>query len=202
NAIAQRPYIGSDVRPSTAWHAEFADVNNDGLLDLFIAKGNVSDMPDFAARDPDDLLLGGGDGKFREVGDKAGVASMSGARGAALPDFNLDGLPDLVVVNRGHPAQVWRNVTGNAGHWLEVRLQEDGANRDGIGAWVEVRGGGRVMPREITVGGGHASGELGWWHFGLADAGEAEMRVTWPDGTDGGWQHVASDRFYVLERGK
>ena len=35
------PYAGGDVLPSTAWHAEFADVNNDGFLDLFVTKGNV-----------------------------------------------------------------------------------------------------------------------------------------------------------------
>src|SRR5262249_45534850 len=110
--------------------------------------------------------------------------------------------PDLVVVNRGHPAQVWRNVTAHAGHWLEVRLQQDGANRDGIGAWVEVRCGENVMQREITVGGGHASGELGWWHFGLADATRADVRVLWPDGGAGGWQHVRRAGVYILERGK
>ncbi len=27
---AHRPYTGGDVRPSTAWHAQFADANNDG----------------------------------------------------------------------------------------------------------------------------------------------------------------------------
>ncbi len=40
-ATAHRPFTGGDVLPSTAWHAEFADVNNDGFLDLFVAKGNV-----------------------------------------------------------------------------------------------------------------------------------------------------------------
>jgi hypothetical protein len=100
---AHRPYMGSDLRPSTAWHTQFEDVNNDGLVDLFIAKGNVAKMPDFAMKDPNNLLLQGPDGKFQEAGDKAGAASGAISRGAALADFNLDGLLDLVVVNRWKP---------------------------------------------------------------------------------------------------
>ncbi|MGV3550542.1 hypothetical protein [Rhizobium sp.] len=34
-----RPYTGDDWRPSTAWHTDFQDVDNDGPVDLFIAKG-------------------------------------------------------------------------------------------------------------------------------------------------------------------
>ena len=49
---AHRPYTGGEVKPSTAWHAQFEDVNNDGLADLFIAKGNVAKMPDFAHEGP------------------------------------------------------------------------------------------------------------------------------------------------------
>ena len=199
---AQRPYTGGDVRPSTAWHAQFEDVNNDGRFDLFIAKGNVSEMPDFATNDPNNLLIQDGDGKFTEAGDKAGVASMAVARGAAMPDFNLDGLPDLVVVNRGQPAQVWRNTTPNPGHFVGLRLLQDGANRDAVGAWLDVRCGDMVVGREITVGGGHASGQSGWWHFGLGESPEAEVRVTWPDGTSSDWQRLDGDNFYVLERGK
>src|SRR2546430_5875257 len=40
---AAQPFTGGDTRPSTAWHDEFADVNNDGFVDLFISKGNVTD---------------------------------------------------------------------------------------------------------------------------------------------------------------
>jgi hypothetical protein len=199
---AQRPYTGGDVRPSTAWHAQFEDVNNDGRFDLFVAKGNVSEMPDFAMNDPNNLLIQDGDGTFTEAGDKAGVASMAVARGAALPDFNLDGLPDLVVVNRGQPAQVWRNTTPNPGHFIGLRLLQDGPNRDAVGAWLDVRCGDMVVGREITVGGGHASGQNGWWHFGLGEAPEAEVRVTWPDGTASDWQRLDGDNFYVLARGK
>ena len=199
---AQHPYAGGDVRPSTAWHAQFEDVNNDGLADLFIAKGNIADMPDFAAKDPDDLLLQKADGKFLEVGDKAGIDGNGQSRGAALADFNLDGLVDLVVVNRNTSAQLWRNTTADAGHWLELQLHQEGPNREAVGAWLEVRAGSLVMRREITVGGGHASGQSGWWHFGLGEATAAEVRVIWPGGTASDPQSVAADGFEVIERGK
>lgn len=198
---AHRPYAGGEIRPSTAWHAEFQDVDNDGLDDLFVAKGNVSEMPDFALRDPNNLLMQKPDGGFEEWGDRAGIASMRIARGAALADFNLDGLVDLVVVNRNEPAEIWRNVTAEPGGFVQVRLVQEGANRDGIGAWVELRCEGRVMRREITVGGGHAGGQLGWWHFGLGEETGADIRVLWPDGTEGPWQRVEAGRFYTIARG-
>jgi enediyne biosynthesis protein E4 len=197
---AYRPFMGDDLRNSTAWHAQFEDVNNDGLADLFVAKGNVAEMPDFAAKDPNNLLLGKSDGKFVEVADKAGVASIQTSRGGMLVDFNLDGLLDLVVVNRNAPAQLWRNRTKAAGRWLQVALEQPGANRHGIGAWIEVKRGEVVKRREITSGGGHASGHLGWWHFGLDAAEKAEVRVLWPDGRQGPWQTVAADGFYILKR--
>ena len=56
---ARRPHAGRDERPSTAWHSQFADVNNDGWIDLFVAKGNVEEMEEAAADDPNNLLLGG-----------------------------------------------------------------------------------------------------------------------------------------------
>jgi enediyne biosynthesis protein E4 len=198
---AHRPFMGTDLKPSTGWHAQFEDVNNDGLADLFVAKGNVDRMPDFALKDPNNLLVQMPDGKFKEMADKAGVASTAVSRGAALADFNLDGLVDLVVVNRRESAQLWRNTTPSVGHWMAVKLSQNGANRDATGAWVEVRYGEKVTRREITSGGGHASGQLGWWHFGLGPETRAEMRVVWPDGTTDQWQSVVADAFYIAKRG-
>jgi enediyne biosynthesis protein E4 len=199
---AHRPYTGTDLYPSTAWHAQFDDVNNDGLTDLFIAKGNVSEMPDFAQADPNNLLLQKPDGTFTEAGDRAGVASMATSRGAALADFNMDGLLDLVVVNRWKPAELWRNVTPDPLPWAAVRLQQPGANRDAIGAWVEVRRGDVVTRREVTVGGGHAGGQLGWLHFGLGNADTADVRVIWPGGGTDDWQPLPVRAFSILAPGQ
>jgi hypothetical protein len=197
---SHRPYTGGDVRPSTAWHAQFEDVNNDGLDDLFVAKGNVDRMPDFAANDPNNLLVQGAEGRFTEMGDAAGVADMGTARGAALADFNLDGLVDLVVVNRREPPKLWRNATADAGGFVALWLADEGANRDGVGAWLELRTDKGLQRREVTVGGGQGGGQLGWQHFGLGAAEGAELRVIWPDGQVGAWQKLAAGEFYRVMR--
>ena len=95
---ATRPSTGGDPLPSTAWHPEFVDVNNDGLIDLFVSKGNIDQQADYASKDPSDLFLGQLDGTFVQAAEAAGVVSFARGRGASLADFNLDGLPDLVEV--------------------------------------------------------------------------------------------------------
>lgn len=197
---AERPYFGEDRKPSTAWHAQFEDVNNDGLVDLFVAKGNVDRMPDFAMRDPNNLLLQGADGRFVEQGEAAGIANNGSARGGALVDLNMDGALDLVVVNRRETAQVWRNTSADAGNWIEFRLRQQGPNRDAIGSWLEVKRGDAVMRRELTIGGGHAGGQLGWVHFGLGAEATTTVGVIWPDGTRSEWTDLAANGFYVLDR--
>ena len=205
---APRPYTGGDPLPSTAWHAEFQDTNNDGFVDLFVSKGNVEAQPDFASRDPSNLLLGQADGTFVDAGRAAGLVSYVRGRGAALVDLNLDGMLDLVQVNRRVNVSLWRNVGwGDAsrpqpmGNWIAIRLEQAGPNRDAIGSWVQLRFGDHSTEREVTIGGGHASGELGWIHFGLGDADAAEIRVQWPDGRTGPWLELGFNRFATIRRG-
>jgi enediyne biosynthesis protein E4 len=206
---AARPYTGGDMRPSTGWHSQFADFNNDGLLDLFISKGNVQSMPDFAADDPDNLLIDQWDKTFTEVGARAGIALPRRARGAAAIDLNMDGMLDLVVVNREAPVSLFRNLGAKTswgdeplGNWLEVELVQSNINRNAVGARINVKTGNYTMDRTISVGGGHASGQAGFIHVGLGTAERAEIRVKWPDGE---WSHsyrVFANNFVRIERGK
>ncbi|MCG6858273.1 MAG: CRTAC1 family protein [Salaquimonas sp.] len=213
-ATAQEPYIGRDeTKPSTGWHAEFEDFNNDGRLDLFIAKGNVEQMPEFASFDPDNLLLGGLGGKFTEAGHLAGIDLPTKGRGAALADFNMDGMLDLLVVNREHNVSLFRNLGAKIdprspdatkvrpmGNWLEIELAQKNTNLNAIGATISVKTGNTTRVRKIQIGGGHASGHLGFVHVGLGVSERAQIRVQWPDGTWSAPYRVFANNFVRIER--
>jgi hypothetical protein len=205
---ATRPSSGGDPLPSTSWHPEFADLNNDGFIDLFVSKGNVGTQEGYATRDPSDLFIGGPSGTFTSEAEAAGIVSFARARGAALVDLDGDGLLDLVVANFEDPVRIWRNVgSGTAaapaamGHWLGVQATQPGPNRDAIGAWIDVAIGDTTIHRELTVGGGHVGGQLLPIHVGLGPATTARVRVTWPDGQVGPWVDVTADQVVVIARG-
>jgi hypothetical protein len=207
-ATAHRPYVGDDLKPSTGWHAEFADMNNDGALDLFIAKGNVEQMPDFAAVDPDNLLIGGWNGKFVEAGKLAGIDLPTKGRGAIVTDFNMDGRLDLLVVNREQRVSLFRNLGARTddgfrapGNFVAIELRQPGANRNAVGALVAVKSGTRTFNRMVQVGGGHASGASGFVHVGIGTAERAEIRIKWPDGEWSPPYRVFGNNFVQIERG-
>ena len=201
NMTAHIPYVGDEGRPSTGWHVQFGDVNNDGRDDVFIAKGNVNQMPSAAMADPDNLLVQQSDGLFAEKGDTAGVASMERGRGAALVDFDLDGRLDLLVLQRRAPMALYQNVTRSNNHWLSVELRQPTGNRFAIGAKIELETDSRHVKREIQLGGGHAGGQQVAAHFGLGAERRARIRAHWPDGTDSSWYDIKANRRYRIDKG-
>ena len=77
-----------------AWGVVATDVNNDGLMDLFVTNDTVANF----------LFVNRGKGKFEEIGPAAGVAYSSEGRsrsgmGIDSADFNEDGWMDLFVAN-------------------------------------------------------------------------------------------------------
>jgi len=80
--------------PGKAWGAVATDVNNDGLLDLFVGSDTV----------PNFLFKNVGQGRFEEIATQAGVAYSADGRarsgmGVDSADFNEDGWMDLFVAN-------------------------------------------------------------------------------------------------------
>ena len=109
-ATAHRPFAGGDALPSTAWHPEFEDVNNDGFIDLFVTKGNVEAQPDYADEGPEQPAHRPARRHVRRGRRGGRHRRLRRGRGAALVDLNLDGLLDLVQVVRRENVRLWRNV--------------------------------------------------------------------------------------------
>ena len=196
NIVAGQPFAGGDTRASTGWHAEFGDVNNDGRADLLVVKGKV-EAGNFAAdADPNNLLIARADGTFKEGAEEAGVLSFKTGRGGSLVDLNDDGKLDLVVSNRNHTAEIWRNVSAGIGNWLKL-----GLGSKAVGSWVEVKTGEHVQRREVTIGGGHAGGQWGALHFGLGEAKQAQVRTQSPGREWGPWITVQANQMMSIEHG-
>ncbi len=86
--------LGIAERPGKAWGVVATDINNDGLMDLFVANDTVANF----------LLINRGGGKFEEIGEPAGVAYSTEGRprsgmGVDSADFDQDGWMDLFVAN-------------------------------------------------------------------------------------------------------
>jgi hypothetical protein len=154
------------------------------------------------------LFRNTGQGRFVETSASAGPAFDMAeiGRGAAFGDVDNDGDTDIVVTNNGGPARLLLNQathTPAGPHWLQVRLEQAGGNRFGIGAWVGVERAGRpTLFRRVRTDGSYLSASDLRVHFGLGPSGApAAVVVQWPDGHRERWAAVAVDRVVTLRRG-
>jgi hypothetical protein len=149
--INNRP--DSQFGPMWAITGVWLDVNNDGLLDLFIVNYLQWDyateplceykgVPDYCAPRsykglPNQLLLNKGDGTFEDVSEKWGIRSHVGkGMGGGMADYDLDGRPDLFVTNDGSYNFLFHNAGGKfeeVAFQKGVALTEDGNFISGMG---------------------------------------------------------------------
>ncbi len=192
------------------WGAGFADLDNDGREDLFVANGHVYhqiDQFDQGSSYPQRNIVfwNRGDGTFADVSAIAGpgleVEKVS--RGASLGDFDNDGDIDIAVLNLNDTPTLLRNDTPGDNHWLSIRTRGSQSNRDGIGARVRVAVGAQVQVREIHAGSNFISQDDIRAHFGLGQAERVDrLEVEWPSGVVDTMEDIAADRFVVVREGE
>jgi hypothetical protein len=91
--------------------AVWADINNDGFLDLFVANENG----------PTQLFLNKGDGTFQDISHAAGIDRTAFSKGVAAADYDGDGYIDLYVSNMGTANFLYHN--NHDGTFTEVAEQ-------------------------------------------------------------------------------
>jgi hypothetical protein len=185
------------------WGATFADVDNDGHLDLFHVNGfgrSPTYEPTLAFyADPTRLYLANGDGTFTEQAKPAGIDDTGMGRGVVSFDADRDGDLDLFIANSEQSPRFYRNNGQALGHFLGVRLRGPRANSEGIGARVYLRTGESTQMREIRAGSNFESQDPAEAHFGIGAATHIdELLVVWPGGTSQRLADLAADQRLVV----
>jgi tetratricopeptide (TPR) repeat protein/thiol-disulfide isomerase/thioredoxin len=141
---------------------------------------------------------------FANVSASTGLDFPDDSRAVAMVDWDLDGRLDIWLTNRTAPrVRFLHNRSRSAHHYVMLRLQGTTANRDAVGARVELLGAdGARLVRTLHAGDGYLSQSSKWLHFGLGMATDIQKAtVRWPGGTVETFTGVTADSRLVLVQG-
>lgn len=103
--------LHTSAQESPVFCISFTDMNKDHSLDIFLRQNKFPDNLEVTRNDNGQgiWLMGHGKGAFRYAGSvKTGVEVFGQARGSSINDFNKDGKPDLVVVQKNGETRLFK----------------------------------------------------------------------------------------------
>lgn len=183
------------------WGLAFHDLNLDGLEDLYVAGGSLSQEA-HPEPQPNATFVNRGQGRFLDLSAPSGAADDGVSRGVAFADHDRDGRVDLYVVNQSGRPRLYRNVTPVGGrHWLEVDTVGRSSNRDGCGAVLvaHLPDGTRLLRGVFCGSVSLGSGGDPTVHFGLGPAPVVpRLEIRWPSGIRQVLRDVRADRLMAV----
>ncbi len=212
-----------------SWSALLADYNNDGWKDLYITNGYYRDYTnlDFikymdayvqekgrlqkddvlsiiekmpASNVSNYLFVNNANQTFSDQTAAWGLSRPSNSNGAAYADLDNDGDLDLIVNNINQPAFIYRNDSKSSS-FLQVELEGEGLNSQGIGAVVEVWANGESQMITQSPARGYLSSVSPILHVGLGAAAVVDsLRITWPKGETELHRSVTGNQRLVLKQ--
>ncbi len=177
--------VGLD-RVTLPMGSNFADIDNDGFLDIFLATGR----PPYSVLIPD-LLFKNIDGRrFEDVTASSGTGHLQKGHGVSFADWDNDGDLDLFVEVGGQtPGDKAHNALfqnpGSGHHWMKLKLVGTKTNRAAIGARIRIEleepdGASRRLERVVNSGSSFGGNSL-TVSVGLRRAKAVKsVTVTWP----------------------
>ncbi|MFK7819895.1 MAG: FG-GAP-like repeat-containing protein, partial [Planctomycetaceae bacterium] len=167
----------------TSWGAQFLDGNLDGTLDLFIANGGHEEIAGGPKSRQLPLYVHNlGDGRFLKAAGRTGrfFREERLARAATRFDWNRDGLPDLVVTERGDTQSLLTNTTDEFGDSIRLQLVGTTASRDAVGTIATLTTDSRTLTRQLTAGDGFQCSNQRQIVFGLGKDEEVKsVEISW-----------------------
>ena len=187
------------------WASCFADIDNDGDLDIVHVNGwrgdsGYSPALDFL-NDQMRYFENEGNGTFRRRDTLVWLRDRGQGRGLACFDAERDGDIDLLVTNSDDRHLVYyRNElkTARDNHFIGLRLERGTGVRRGIGAKVSVTTRSGTQVREIGASNNYASQNPSEAHFGLGHHIVVDIVVYWPDGAETRMDDVWADQWLTI----
>ncbi|WP_240743262.1 VCBS repeat-containing protein [Ilyomonas limi] len=169
------------------------DIRRQNVLDL-VQKMTSSDVVNYMFKNNGNLT-------FSNVSDSWGFSLPSNSNGGVYADLDNDGALDLIVNNINKPAFIYHNLaTKNSNKYLQIKLEGDGMNTQGIGAKVFVYAKGAVQYAEQMPARGYQSSVSPIVHFGMANNVLIDsLRIVWLSGKQQLLKEIKTNQLLTLE---
>jgi|HubBroStandDraft_4_1064222.scaffolds.fasta_scaffold08492_3 hypothetical protein len=205
--VTYQASLGTAGYKNLAWGAGFADFDNDGWKELFVANGHIYPQATQAGNSyfqENHLFRNLRDGRFCLIPrQESGFTDERSGRGAAFGDLHGHGRMDIVVNNIDNQPFLYESVRHSSLRWVRFKLVGVKCNRDAIGARVRVTAGGLTQMDEIRSADSFASSSDVRLHFGLADAAAIDkVEIRWPDGSVEQRTGLATNQEYIIRQGE